>query len=59
MKIILKLAFVLYIAGAIGIFALHTVSPVTLGLAAARSVLWPVWITTGHPQGEPTWRDGE
>lgn len=57
MKLVLKLIFALYITGTLSIFALHTVSPVTLGLAAARSVLWPLWVTTGHPQGEPTWRD--
>lgn len=47
----------LYIVGAMGIFAMHTQMPVTFGLAVLRSVLWPVWVTTGRPHGEPTWRD--
>lgn len=36
MKIVIQLTAALYIAGAVGIFALHPVSPVSLGLAAAR-----------------------
>jgi len=44
-----------YIVGAIAIFALHTQLPVTLGLALQRSALWPLWIITGRPEGEPTW----
>lgn len=53
MKIVLKLVLTLYVVGAVGIFALHTQMPVTFGLAVLRSALWPVWVTTGRPQGEP------
>lgn len=31
--------------------------PVTDGLAVARSFLWPIWLTTGWPKGEPMQMD--
>lgn len=42
-----------YTIGFVGIFALNaSIGPVTLGLALERAVVWPIWIATGHPQGE-------
>lgn len=38
---------ILYIAIAIGVFAMHTQMPVTFGLAVLRSALWPVWMAGG------------
>ena len=47
MKYSIVAGAVLYIVIAIGVFAVQTQLPVTLGLALARSVLWPVWIAGG------------
>lgn len=43
----------IYLIGVVVIFAIHTQTPVTLGLAVLRSVAWPIWVTTGHPRGVP------
>ena len=53
MKYSIVAGAVLYIVIAIGVFAVQTQLPVTLGLALARSVLWPVWIAGGL-HGTPT-----
>lgn len=42
-----------YALGGVAVFWLHTQLPVTLGLALARSAVWPIWITTGWPHGQP------
>ena len=39
MKWIVGSFVVLYVVGALGIFAMHTQMPVTFGLAVARSIL--------------------
>ena len=48
----MKAVAVAYAVAAAAIFALNwTSGPVTTGLAAARAVAWPLWLTTGIPQG--------
>jgi len=46
-------AAVVYQVGVVLIFLMHTQMPVTLGLAILRSLLWPVWLVTGWPEGRP------
>ena len=42
-----------YIAGFCLVFLLHTfaLQMVTFPLALLRSILWPLWLTTGLPHG--------
>lgn len=41
-----------YLGGAIGFSVLNlAIGPVSPGLAFLRGALWPIWITTGHPEG--------
>lgn len=54
MKAILSVLLVLYLLGAVGTFWMHTQMPVTFGLALLRSVVWPIWVTTGRPHGRLT-----
>lgn len=53
MKIILLLIIIIYLIGFVIIFLLHTQMPVTLGLALMRAIFWPIWVTTGWPNGSP------
>lgn len=57
MQLAIILAATFYVTGAIAVFALHTQMPVTFGLAVLRSALWPLWVTTGRPHGEPLMMD--
>ena len=40
-------ACMIYVIGFMLVFAMHTETRVTLGLALMRSTLWPVWLTSG------------
>lgn len=53
MAIIAWCAPVVWFAGFLLIFAMHTQMPVTFGLALLRSLVWPIWIVTGWPHGSP------
>lgn len=57
MIIALRIIAGFYVAGFVLVFWLHTQMPVTFGLALLRSALWPVWVTTGRPQGAPLMMD--
>lgn len=52
MRTILVTVLCIYLIGACGTFWMHTQMPVTFGLALMRTVLWPIWATTGHPEGQ-------
>lgn len=53
MKIAAVAIAVVYVIGFALTFWLHTQMPVTTGLAILRSYLWPVWVLTGRPHGQP------
>jgi hypothetical protein len=53
MKIALVSGAVIYLVGVVAILSLNlAIGPVTTGLAAARAALWPLWVTTGIPNGQ-------
>jgi len=42
-----------YAIGFVVILSLNlAIGPVTTGLAAARAALWPLWVSTGIPNGQ-------
>lgn len=43
----------LYVAGFLLMMWMQAYMPVTLGLALLRAALWPLWMLTGLPHGEP------
>lgn len=46
-------AGIAYCLGALMVLAYNlTVGPITLGLAALRALVWPIWILTGRPRGQ-------
>lgn len=47
----------IYIVGFVLTMIVHVQLPVTRGLALLRAAVWPVYITTGWPRGEPTMMD--
>ncbi len=54
-KFILLVVVIVYIAGFVGTLMFHAVERqmVMPDLALLRSALWPIYWTTGHPQGVP------
>lgn len=52
MKTVLISVGIIYVLGFIFFFGFNlAIGPVTPTLALVRGVLWPVWVTTGHPRG--------
>ena len=52
MKMLMIAMAAMYLIAMLAIWALElTVGPVSLTLATARALVWPVYVTTGHPQG--------
>lgn len=53
MEIALWIIGALYVAGFLFTFWVHVVAlgNVTLPLVLLRCVLWPLWVTTGRPEG--------
>jgi hypothetical protein len=44
----------LYAAGFCFTFWINaSAGPITVGLAVFRAIVWPLWMATGWPQGEP------
>lgn len=53
-KIVIVL-FIIWAVGAVTTFTLHRIflQMVTPGLALERALVWPIYLATGHPRGEP------
>lgn len=53
--ILLTVLAAIYLAGFLLtlVVNLAPLGMVTFGLALLRSLVWPIWITTGWPRGEP------
>ena len=49
------LPFILvYMLGFAGVLFINiSVGPVTFGLSVFRAAVWPVWVLTGRPKGQP------
>lgn len=53
MKFLLSMIVAMYLVILVMVFCIEAaVGPVTPALAAARAILWPLYVTTGIPQGQ-------